>query len=97
MARIIVAKHTRNSMLTLALCDDNLVGCEFEEGVIYLNLKSNFYKGDVMEPADIKKLLEASNSINAVGELSTKLVAELFPQAKIKTIQKIPFIHIYRS
>jgi len=92
--------HYMQEQLILALCDEELIGKVFEsEGTILdLDKFKNFYVGEILDKKDLKRLIEESDSVNAVGENATKLILE-FGYAKkenIKMIATIPHLQIYK-
>ena len=91
---IIYKLHENNEgKKILSLCDKELLGKEFEDGNGFLNLKSDFYNGTEfnIEKSDI--IISKSNSINAVGNESIKLLLNknITNDSHIKKIKKIPY------
>lgn len=97
MARIIVKQHIRQGVLTLAVCDENLLGKEYSEGPVSLDLRSNFYKGEPLDVDTVVHLVDAAKSAMIVGEESVSLVKEKFPDILVKEVKEIPFAQIFKA
>lgn len=96
MARIIVKRHTRNNSLTLAICDDDLIGKTFEDEHMHLKLSESFYKGKEEDEETISNLLHHAISVTVVGKTSTDLVKKTQPDLLIKKVQDVPFANIFK-
>lgn len=97
MARIITKQHVREGNLTLAVCDDELLGKEFEEGKLYLNISETFYGGADCTEEDLRHLLNGAKTANIVGTESIAIAKEVFPELIVKTVQGIPFAIMIRG
>ena len=81
----------------MAICDKELINKKFEEGKRQLDLRENFYKGDLLEKEKaIEKIkLEAGNdaTFNIVGSKATNAAKEagIISEESIDKIQGIPF------
>ena len=81
----------------LTICDSELLGKCFEEGLFQLNIKENFYKGERKTEQEviqtIKDMKMEDATFNIIGERSTNCAvkAGLVSKDSIKTIQGIPF------
>lgn len=96
MARIIVTKHIRNNELTLAICDEELLGKTFSDDTQQLNLTTNFYKGNPLEENQIIHLLDAARSAMIIGENALNIVKNKFPDIIIKKVENVPFGQIFK-
>lgn len=80
----------------VAVCDSEIIGKKFEEGIKQLDVRENFYKGeDKSEPElieMIKDLAMEDATFNIVGKnsVSCALKAGIISQEGIKTVQGIP-------
>jgi len=89
-----IIKTYRN---VVAVCDEELIGKKFEEGILQLDIKESFYKGkEVSEEEAIKLMISLSDedsTFNIVGEKSVKaaLKAGVLVKNSIKTVEGIPF------
>ena len=81
----------------VAVCDKELLGKCFEEGIFQLDVKENFYKGeDVPEEEAIrimKSLSVEDSTFNIVGERSVKaaIKAGVIVEGNLNRIANIPF------
>jgi len=84
----------------VAICDFDLLGKRFEEGIRQLELRETFFKGTEMPLEEtismIKRQRAEDATFNIVGEESVKaaLKAGLVSEDEIDKIQGIPFILI---
>lgn len=81
----------------VALSDSDLIGKKFEEGKRQLELRENFYKGELVEE---KKAIEALKSLaiddatfNIVGKksIAAALKADIISKETIGYVDNIPF------
>ncbi len=93
---MILKKHFNNGRLILALCDKNLLNKTFEDRLGYLNMASNFYKGEEITEKEILTLLDNVYIINAVGKTTVNLLIRkgIVSENQIKFIKKIPYIQV---
>jgi len=81
----------------VAVCDSELVGKKFEEGIKQLDVRKNFYKGEEKsfdELVELFKFQKAEDAtFNIVGKASIKAAKEagLISNDGIKYIEKIPY------
>lgn len=86
----------------IALCDNNILGKNFEHKgfCIDLDKHKHFYDGEIVQAFVIKTILDAQDysSVNAVGEETVAfLVSHGFvSKDEIKHIAGIPIVHIYK-
>ncbi|HVA82663.1 MAG TPA: DUF424 family protein [Candidatus Aquilonibacter sp.] len=86
----------------IAMCDEDLLGKEFSEGKIVLDLKtySDFYKGELMSKKQILSALDvaAIYSANVVGKESVEVVEEkgIVEEGTVKMVEDVPFVQIYK-
>ena len=82
---------------TVAVCDKELIGKKFEEGIFQLNVKESFYKGEEKSRDEIIKLMTSlaaeDATFNIVGKKSvaTALEAGVIEEGSIGHVQGIPF------
>ena len=71
---------SHNIRPVVAICDSELFGKKFEEGIRQLDVRENFYKGEEMEKEDIIKMIKRQNiedaSFNIVGRESIQIALE---------------------
>jgi len=93
---MIVKKHVNTGRLVLAICDDNLLGHEFIENDLILDLKSSFYQGKKCSKEELSKLITQSYMINAIGKESISFLIKnnMTSLNSIKKIDDIPYVLI---
>jgi len=80
-----------------AICDAELISKKFEEGKMQLELKENFFKGEIFSPEKVKEILKKekinSSTFNIVGEKAVKLALEngIIDEKSIGRVSGIPF------
>ena len=81
----------------VAICDQELLGKEFEEGKFYLNVKESFYKGNTLDEQSvietIKKMATEDATFNIVGKksINAALKAGIISEEEIGIIKGVPF------
>lgn len=81
----------------VAICDSNLVGKTFEEGMFQLNVKENFFKGEEIDKEKIIEILQdlkkEDATFNIVGKeaIEAALKAGIINENGVGKIQDIPF------
>src|SRR3989344_1801365 len=81
----------------VALCDSEILGQRFEEGLFQLDVKKSFFEGEELSSKEIIKILKVFSAedatFNIVGKRSTDAAKEsgIITDAHIKTISNIPF------
>lgn len=81
----------------VAVCDEEHLGKVFEEGKFQLDVKENFYKGEITSKDDalemMKKMSFEDASFNIVGEesVNTALEAGIISEKDIGKVDNVPF------
>ncbi|MFH1801640.1 MAG: DUF424 family protein [archaeon] len=81
----------------VAICDSEILGKKFEEGMFQIDVKENFFNGKKIEEEEmieiLRKMSAEDATFNIVGEISIKtaLKAGVISQEGIKKISGIPF------
>lgn len=91
---MLVKNHvTEDGRLILAVCDSNLIGKKFEEGIAQLDLTGEFYKGEEMPAVEVADLMRNAFSLNLIGleSVKTALDEELISPDQVRYVQKIPY------
>lgn len=90
-------KHSSAGKEVLALCDENLLGKEFHEEGMKLEVSESFYKGEKVSKEEVIRELQKASNMNIVGEESIKTAEEagIISKEQIKTIQGVPFTLIF--
>jgi len=93
-------KIHKSYRVVVAICDSDLVGKYFEEGMFQLDVKESFYKGQEAEEEEMAKIIKRmsveDSTFNIVGEKSISLAIELglIAEEGIKRISGIPFAFV---
>ena len=84
--------HKTPEKCFISVCDKELVGGQFEEGNLFLDIKKNFYKGSLEEI----EITEEISSILFIGKNSTTygLKKNLIDKSSIKKVKNIPFVEV---
>ena len=88
--------------ILLAACDKDLLGATLEEGEIHLEIKENFYGGQVIDVESNKKALHSSferaTIANLVGDtvIDSALEAGFGSEDDIMRLNGIPHLQIVR-
>ena len=81
----------------VAICDSNLLGKKFEEGIKQLNIQENFFKGADLPEQEVIKIIQQQGkedaTFNIVGNdsIEAALKAEIISEDSIGKIQEIPY------
>ncbi len=81
----------------VAICDENLIGKKFEEGIRQLDCRETFYKDKSVNLEEAIKIIQEQKdedaTFNIVGSASIEsaLKAGLIKEEAISKIQDIPF------
>ncbi len=82
----------------VAICDDNVLGEKFEEGIKQLDIRENFYKGQQISKEELVKLIkieskeDATFNIVGIESLKAAVDAGLIIKNSWKLVKGIPFI-----
>ncbi len=61
----------------VAVCDEEIVGMDFREGELRLEIKEDFYGKDVFDEDDVKRALRQATIANISGERAVKLAISI--------------------
>ncbi|MEK6850526.1 MAG: DUF424 family protein [Nanoarchaeota archaeon] len=81
----------------VAICDSNLLGKKFEEGIKQLDIQENFFKGTDLPEQEVIKIIQQQGkedaTFNIVGNdsIEAALKAEIISEDSIGKIQEIPY------
>lgn len=85
----------------VAICDENLIGKKFIEGIRQLDLRENFYKGDKIDSEKavnkIRLLAIEDSTFNIVGKESveTAIKAGIMTEKNVGKVSDIPFALVF--
>jgi len=90
---MIVTIHQASGRRVVAICDDDLLGKQFEEGEKILDLSADFYKGEQKSEEETIKIMKTETNLNLVGEQTIKLALkeEIITKDNVRTIKDIPY------
>ncbi len=63
-------KYNTDGQIVVAVCDKNIIGKKFKEGILVLKLDECFYKGDEVCEEEVKDALSGATMANIAGEKS---------------------------
>ena len=95
-----LVKVIRSHRDIVTMCDSELIGKKFEEGIFQLDVKESFYKGEELSEEEasiiIRKMVREDATFNIVGKKSVALALKqgIVLEENIKEIQGIPFVMI---
>ncbi len=94
---IYIKFHKGRLSEVVSVCDKDLIGKNFSTKKLCLNIKKDFYKGELMEEKEIKKILKSASNLNIVGERSIKLALKekIIDKDNIIRIKGVPHAQIY--
>ena len=81
----------------VAICDENLIGKNFSENNLKLDLGERFYKGELMDEEKIVKILRNAKNINIVGKDAVKLAIKnrIIEEENLIKIKNIPHAIVF--
>ena len=96
MRGFIVAQHSSEGRLVLAVCDSEIHGKMLEKKDVALDLSARFYKGEEMDEIDVEKLMLHSYTIHAVGKNAVAIMIKLNLGDKedVKRVAGVPHLQI---
>ena len=82
----------------LAACDKELLGKKFSEGELSLQVKEDFYKGEIVELETFAEKLKQANIVNLVGDQVVNKAIELglVDSDSIIKIKNTPHVQIVK-
>jgi len=81
----------------VAICDSEILGKYFDEGILQLDIKESFYKGKEVSEQELREIMEdmirEDATFNIVGKKSIKVALEvgLITDESIGYVKGIPF------
>ena len=90
--------HRSGDKNIIAICDEDLIGKEFSQGKLVLNVTERFYKGDSLSEEEAYELMKDSLNLNIVGKKAIKLALKhkLITKESIIKIQGVPHAQVYQ-
>lgn len=89
--------HKIDDKKVVAICDEGLIGKEFEENGLQLKVTERFYKGSKVNEKDALQIVKGSSAINIVGEESIKfaLKNKLISKENIQKVKGIKHAQVF--
>ena len=90
-------KIHKSYRLVVAICDSDIFGKKFEEGIRQLDITSNFFNGTEYDDEEALKIMKTElaedATFNIAGEKAIELAIEagLISEDSISYIEKVPF------
>ena len=83
----------RDGRKLIAVCDKEIIGKQFEEDGVLLDLSSDFYKGSLMRKDELEKEIKDAYIVNITGKKAVDffLDKKLVSKENIIYIKKIPY------
>ena len=91
-----LVKIHKSYRITIAICDSDIIGKTFEEGIKQIKITENFFKGEEKTEQEVLEIIEhgaaEDQTFNIVGEKSVNLALKcgLIKPDGITRIQGIP-------
>lgn len=90
-------KLHKSSRTVVAICDEDLLGKTFREGIKQLEVRESFYKGEKLSKPEVISLMryefKSSSTFNIVGKESIKTAIEagIIAKEEFSKVKNIPF------
>ncbi|MEK6915857.1 MAG: DUF424 domain-containing protein [Nanoarchaeota archaeon] len=91
-------KFHRSSRTVVAICDENLLGKTFRDGIRRLQITESFFKGEIMLREEVAGIMKSESlngsSFNIVGRESVNLALSvgIIEKDSWYEVEKIPFV-----
>ena len=94
---MIYIKIHKGNEIIVAICDKELIGKRFSEGKLCLNVKKDFYKGELMDKDKVKEILKNATNLNIVGKkaIGLALKEKIIDKTSILRIKGVPHAQVY--
>lgn len=90
-------KLHKSSRTVVAICDENILGKKFLEGIKQLDVTESFFKGEKMKKEEVISLMryefKSSSTFNLVGKetIEAAIEARIIEKDEFSRIKNIPF------
>lgn len=94
---IYVKIHSGDKKEIVAICDKELVGKKFSEGRLCLDVKEDFYKGEIANEEEVKEILRGAENLNLVGKkaVGIALKEKIIEENSVLKIKGVPHAQVY--
>lgn len=76
MSKTYAKVHRKHGEILLAACDEDILGLTFSEGDRCLEIKKEFYAGEVVETENLVSLLSEASIANLAGNNTVNMAIE---------------------
>jgi len=70
-------RYESEEKVIIAVCDSDIIGKEFREGELTLNLDEKFYKGEIVSKKELNQALLDADIVNISGKKSVACAVDL--------------------
>ena len=90
---VLVKLHKHDGRMLAAVCDEDLYGKRFEEGVVQLDLTGEFYKGEIKTTDEAGDIIRNADHVNLVGPKSIQLGLQegVIDEHHVRHVQGVPY------
>jgi len=81
----------------VAICDEELLGKKFENGEKQLDIKEDFYKGELLSKEDVIKIIKSESNINLVGRRIIEICINegMINEEDVLEVKGVPYAMIF--
>jgi len=81
----------------VAICDEELLGKKFENGEKQLDVKEDFYKGELLSKEDVIKIIKSESNVSLVGRRIIELCISkgIIYKENVLEVKGIPYAMIF--
>ena len=96
---MLVKIHESKMNKVVAICDNDLIGKEFDEGELYLKISESFYNGESKTIEEVEEIMINEDNLNLVGEKTIKIALnlKLINEKNIIKVQGVPHAQIIKA
>ena len=93
--KFVVKIHQGPHGKILVVTDKEILGKQFSEGKLQLDLTKDFYQGVEMDTEKVKEASKSTYILHLTGENTINLFSNLIDTERILIVEKIPHAEIY--
>ena len=92
-----VKVHVSARGKVVAICDEELLGKKFENGEKQLDIKEDFYKGELLAKEDAIGIIKAESNINLVGKRIIEICINegIINKEDVLEVKGVPYAMIF--
>ena len=84
----------RPERTVVAICDRGIINKKLKGEGVELKITERFYKGELKDSEETKKIIKTAQNLNLVGEGVISLAKEIIEIQSVKIIQGVPIAQI---